>query len=81
MQSFQPVTASLFIWNKIIHDPLHGFTKKEEKEIIDLKNEFNSIFNKEGKMSEIFMFRINAASEPTMRSFRRDVSDTIKFIN
>lgn len=78
--SFQPVTASLFIWNKIINDSIHGFTKKEEKEIIELKNDFNSILNKEEKMIEVFMFRLNIAGEPTMRSFRRDVSNTIKFV-
>lgn len=79
--SFQPVTASLFIWNKIINDSVHGFTKKEEKEIIELKNDFNSILNKEEKMIEVFMFRLNIAGEPTMRSFRRDVSNTIKFVD
>lgn len=79
--SFQPVTASLFIFHKVLNDLNHGFTKKEEIEINELKNKFNLIFNKNKDRVEIFMFRLNFAGEPSMRSYRRDVAETIKIIN
>ncbi len=78
--SFQPVTASLFIFNKILKDKNHGFTPDEERIIIELKASFNTLFNKNQKMEEIFMFRINMAGEPSMRSYRRDVSESLMIL-
>ncbi len=78
--SFQPVTASLFIFNKILRDKNHGFTGEEERIIKDLKASFNSLFNRDQKMEEIFMFRINIAGEPSMRSYRRDVSESLMIL-
>ncbi|MDO8968660.1 Rv1355c family protein [Algoriphagus sp.] len=79
--SFQPVTASLFIFRKVLDDPKHGFKEHEVNEIHELKRAFNLLFNKELKMLEIFMFRLNFAGEPSVRSYRRDVIDTLKFID
>lgn len=79
--SFQPVTASLFIFHKVLKEKDHGFSSQEEKEIRDLKDRFNLIFKKEQEQEEIFMFRINIAGDPTMRSYRRDVGDTLKILD
>lgn len=79
--SFQPVTASLFIFHRVLKENDHGFTEAEKKEIVELKESFNLIFNKGGKMEELFMFRVNFAGEPTVRSFRRDVAQTLKFLD
>lgn len=79
--SFQPVTASLFIFHKINMDPDHGFSKEEESGILELKNAFNLLFNKGNKRKELFMFRLNFAGEPSMRSYRREVIDTLKFLD
>ena len=79
--SFQPVTASLFIFHQISKEDQHGFSIKEVKEIKELKDSFNLIFNKEKKMEELFMFRLNFAGEPSMRSYRREVEDTLKILN
>lgn len=78
--SFQPVTASLFIFNKIKRDKNHGFTPEEENIIKELKASFNTLFNRSQKMEEIFMFRINMAGEPSMRSYRRDVSESLMIL-
>ncbi|MEB2781951.1 Rv1355c family protein [Algoriphagus sp. C2-6-M1] len=78
--SFQPVTASLFIFNKILKDKNHGFTRDEERIIKELKTSFNTLLNKNQKMEEIFMFRINMAGEPSMRSYRRDVSESLMIL-
>ncbi len=79
--SFQPVTASLFIFHQVLKEENHGFSAKEVKEIKELKDSFNLIFNKEKKMEELFMFRLNFAGEPSMRSYRREVEDTLKILN
>lgn len=79
--SFQPVTASLFIFHRVLREKNHGFSKVEEKEIKQLKESFNLLLNKDKKMEELFMFRLNFADEPTMRSYRREVKDTLKILN
>lgn len=79
--SFQPVAASLFIFHKVHKEENHGFTSLEVEEIKKLKESFNLIFENEKETQEIFMFRINFAGEPSMRSYRREVSETLKILD
>jgi len=75
--SFQPVTAMLFIFQKVLQEANHGFTKIEEAEIQRLKLSFDKIFNNEGDSLDLFMFRLNIAADPSVRAFRRDVNETL----
>jgi hypothetical protein len=75
--SFQPVTAMLFIFQKVLQEANHGFTKIEEAEIQRLKLRFDKIFNNEGDSLDLFMFRLNIAADPSVRAFRRDVNETL----
>jgi len=79
--SFQPVTASLFIFHKVFKEKSHGFTVEEEHAIKQLKDSFDFLFDSEKKMEEIFMFRLNFADSPTIRAYRREVLDTLKFLD
>jgi hypothetical protein len=79
--SFQPVTASLFIFHKVLKETNHGFSLEEEESIKQLKDSFDFLFNSEKKMEEIFMFRLNFADSPSMRAYRREVLDTLKFLD
>jgi len=79
--SFQPVTASLFIFHKVLKETDHGFSKDEVQEILKLKESFDLIFNKSENKEELFMFRLNFAGEPSMRSYRRDVRETLKILD
>lgn len=79
--SFQPVTASLFIFHQVMREKNHGFTAEEEKNICQLKETFDFLFHGEKKFQEIFMFRLNFADGPSMRAYRREVSDTLKFLD
>lgn len=79
--SFQPVTASLFIFHKVFKERTHGFSEEEENAIKQLKYSFDFLFNSEKKMEEIFMFRLNFADSPTIRAYRREVLDTLKFLD
>lgn len=77
--SFQPVTAMLFIFQKVLQESNHGFTLDEVREIEKLKLKFDKIFKSEGESDrlDLFMFRLNVTGDPTVRAFRRDVQDTL----
>lgn len=75
--SFQPVTAAMFIFHKVEKEEDHGFSEEEVELIKKYKEDFNSLFNKEKTKEEIFMFRLNYGGEPSMRSYRRNTSDTL----
>jgi len=78
--SFQPVAASLFIFHKVLKEEHHGFTHQEEVSIKQMKHSFDSLFDTDPKTEHLFMFRLNKADSPSMRSYRRDVLDTLKFL-
>ncbi len=78
--SFQPVSGMLFIFHRILNEKETGFTEIEKNEILELKQSFNTIFNKEVEQKDIFMFRINKAGEPSVKSYRRDLSETLIII-
>ncbi|MBC6368980.1 Rv1355c family protein [Algoriphagus sp. AK58] len=79
--SFQPVTASLFIFHLVLKEKDHGFTPEEEKTIKQLKESLDFLFDDKKKREEIFMFRLNFADGPSMRAYRREVADTLKFLD
>ena len=79
--SFQPVTAAMFIFHQTLREKDHGFTKEEVTMIKKYKAEFNTLFNREKSNEELFMFRLNFGGEPSMRSYRREVEDTLITIN
>lgn len=75
--SFQPVTAMLFIFQKVLQEVNPGFTKEEALEIENLKSKFDRIFKNDNRTLDLFMFRLNVAGDPSVRSYRRDVKDTL----
>ncbi|RAI86033.1 Rv1355c family protein [Algoriphagus yeomjeoni] len=78
--SFQPISASLFVFHRVLRETVTGFTENEKRMILQFKNDLNQIFNKNLSNQEVFMVRINKASEPSMRAFRRDVSASLIFL-
>jgi molybdopterin/thiamine biosynthesis adenylyltransferase len=75
--SFQPVTSMLFIFQKVLQEANHGFTKTEFEEIEKIKSKFDRIFNNNESNLDLFMFRLNVAGDPSVRAFRRNVEDTL----
>jgi hypothetical protein len=75
--SMQPISASLFIFHRVIREIETGFTENEKRMIVQFKNELNQIFNKDLRKQEGIMVRINKADEPSMKAFRRDVSASL----
>ncbi|WP_084454540.1 Rv1355c family protein [Algoriphagus terrigena] len=75
--SVQPVAAMLFIFQKVLTEANHGFTKSEENEIKKLKIKFDRLFKNDNGLQDLFMFRLNKAGEPSVRAIRREVEDTL----
>lgn len=75
--SFQPVTAMLFIFQKVLQETNHGFSPEEAAEIQKLKSKFDRIFKNGNTSTDLFMFRLNVAGDPSVRAFRRNVKDTL----
>ncbi|WP_158531179.1 Rv1355c family protein [Algoriphagus chordae] len=75
--SLQPVSASLFIFHRLMRESNTGFTDDEKALIFQFKNELNTILNKDLSREEIFMVRINKVSAPSVRALRRDVSASL----
>lgn len=75
--SFQPISAALFVFHRVLREANTGFSEKENALIVHYKNELNKIFNKDLSKQEGFMVRINKAGEPSMRAYRRDVSASL----
>ena len=75
--SVQPIAASLFIFHRIGREKATGFTEEETAAIMELKSDLNTLFNKDKKREEIFMIRLNIVDEPSMRSYRRDIWDSL----
>lgn len=75
--SLQPISASLFVFHRVLREAITGFSDGEKRMILQFKHDLNQIFNKDLSKQEVFMVRINKASEPSMRAFRRDVSASL----
>jgi molybdopterin/thiamine biosynthesis adenylyltransferase len=75
--SFQPISASLFVFHRVNREKENGYSESEVAVIEVLKKKLNIIFNKDLKNQEVFMFRFNVASGPSIRSFRREVSENL----
>ena len=75
--SFQPISASLFIFHRVAREEENGYSPSELEVIDILKKKLNIVFNRDLKNQEVFMFRLNVASGPSIRAFRRDVSESL----
>jgi len=78
--SFQPISASLFVFHRVNREIENGYSESEVEVIKTLKQKLNTLFNKDLKNQEIFMFRFNVASDTSIRAFRRDISESIFFL-
>ena len=77
---FQPVTAPLFIYHQLTKGDKGRFTPFESELITQSYNEFNNLVCKHSREEEIFLFRLNITQGNAVKSYRRDVSATLKKI-
>lgn len=78
--SFQPVTAMCFIFQLIRNERETGFSNLELAEIKGFDETTMKVFGLEKQSQPLFMFRLNIAGDPSVRSYRRDVEDTLIFV-
>ncbi|MDX5478589.1 MAG: hypothetical protein LPJ98_09035, partial [Cyclobacteriaceae bacterium] len=78
--SFQPVAAMCFMFHFVKREKENGFSQSEINEIKSLEKTTDLIFGSSKYCEPIFMFRLNVAGEPSIRSYRREVKDTLIII-
>lgn len=77
---FQPVTAPLFLYHQLMKGDAHRFTPFESQLITQSYNEFKNLVCKDIREEEIFLFRLNVTQGNVVKSYRRDISATLKKI-
>lgn len=77
---FQPVTASLFMYHQLLKGNQNSFTPFESELITKSYLEFNNLVCTEDREEEIFLFRLNVTQGKVVKSYRRNVLDTLKKI-
>ena len=55
---------------------VNGFTEKEVLQIGEFENQMDQLFPS-GMKEKLFMIRINQAGEPSMRSYRKDFTESL----
>lgn len=75
--SFQPVAAMCFIFQLVRHEVESGFSVEELKEIKKYDKSTSQLYGIVESEEPLFMFRLNVAGEPSVRSYRRNVEDTL----
>lgn len=78
--SFQPISASLFVFHRVNREKETGYSDSEIAVINQFKKELNTIFNKNLRNQEMFMFRLNVASGPSIKAYRRDVTESLIYL-
>lgn len=75
--SLQPVTASLFLFQRCEEDPL-GYFSNDQKVTIQVANkDFRTLAGLKSGEQAYFMFRLSLSQGQVVRSFRRDFSETL----
>ncbi len=69
--SFQPLTISTFLFNRVAYTGLDAFTKNEGIELIQMKKDFEKMFSLNENMGKIFLFRLfitDTIPKPSLRA-------------
>lgn len=76
--SFQPVTASLFMYHRYFKGGGDKFSEFEGELITSSFNDFNTVFQSQGE--GLFLFRLSISNTTPVKSYRRSVEDTLKIV-
>lgn len=69
--AFQPITASLFVYNRLIHGKGANISEAGQKKLWDLRPKFEEVFNLKSGNGDIMIFRLTKADIPEIKSLRR----------
>lgn len=73
--ALHPISAPLFLYNKITTDSRHGLNNSNVTEIYSFYSHLCSIFPALSNQSGIFLFRLSAADAPSARSLRQPLEE------
>lgn len=77
--SFQPISGTLFVFDRFNQTNGAGMTANMAKELESLQYDLRKIFPALGNNCGIFMFRLSYADEASSRSLKRPLEDILKF--
>ena len=69
--AFQPITASLFVYNRLIQGNGANISEEGQKKLWDLRPKFEEIFKLKSGNGDILIFRLTKADIPKVKSLRR----------
>jgi tRNA A37 threonylcarbamoyladenosine dehydratase len=74
---FQPYTVLQMLFSRLHSDEQNYLTSNQKKEIIHIKEQFDSLIPNHGNKKSVFLFRLNFATSPIESSFRKPVSSNL----
>jgi len=77
--AFQPVSASVFVYTRVIQGKGIGISEKGNTKLLSLRPQFEKIFKINNENHDVFIFRLSKTSEPEIKSLRKPIEDV--FIN
>jgi tRNA A37 threonylcarbamoyladenosine dehydratase/nitroreductase len=77
--AFQPVSASLFLYERLLKGNGKGISEKGCETLWKIRPEFEKVFKIKPGQANILIFRLSQTPEPEVKSLRRDLSQV--FIN
>lgn len=75
--SFQPLSVSTFLLNRLVHQGTEVFSEHASSELTEMKKEFEKLFSLEEDMGKIFLFRVFIANNTPKRSLRVPVEEVL----
>jgi len=78
--SFHPISAPLFLLARLNHSDGAQLTDNMKEELAQYEKQLLEVFPSLKESEGIFMFRLSFASEASVKSFRKPMSDTLQFI-
>jgi hypothetical protein len=77
--SFQPLSISTFLFNRLNYQGTGAFPEKMAAELAELRKEFERIFSIDKKPGEILLFRVFLTDEQPKASLRVPVNEVLSF--
>ncbi|MVN21239.1 Rv1355c family protein [Mucilaginibacter arboris] len=75
--SFQPLSISTFLLNRLVHQGTQAFSENTIIELTEMKKEFETLFSLKEDMGKIFLFRVFIADNSPKRSLRVPVEEVL----
>lgn len=79
--AFQPISASLFLYNRLINGKGEKISDEGQKRLWELRPRFEKIFDLKEGNGDILIFRLTIADTPAVKSLRRPIETAFQVID